>query len=376
MFCSQPCHMHAQLTLLKLSKLPSRSPKLLHPFLPCCTPAANPDPPRWVYLVNALAVVVYVHLDCLDGKQARRTKSSSPLGQLFDHGCDALSVNLLLANIGVTMSMPCSWGHGIGNFGVSALVGSEALRVGRRIPILEQSYSNCSTGSVGCGAVVESCRFVVMQQVAEGFGCKDERCRGWHILSTAACTHAWTLAAPVRGLQGCELPWRSLTPCSCTPQVMFTWILAQWEEYHTSIMLYGNSYYGVLEANYCIAALHLVTFFVGPWLWRVPATDIIPLKQLEGVRESAGGLSMFFVNNCRLQVAGVYTLHFASHNSRVTGYLHDVQERRGGHCVRSGRQAGRQAEDRQGRQNLEESGGRGRPGVGPTGPSCTLCTGM
>jgi ethanolaminephosphotransferase len=65
---------------------------------------------------------------------------------------------------------------------------------------------------------------------------------------------------------------------------MFTWILAQWEEYHTSIMLYGNSYYGVLEANYCIAALHLVTFIVGPQLWRTPATDVFPFKFLEGVQ--------------------------------------------------------------------------------------------
>ena len=66
---------------------------------------------------------MYVHLDCLDGKQARRTKSSSPLGQLFDHGCDALSVNLLLANIGVSLSMPCSWAHAIGNLGVRRGVG-------------------------------------------------------------------------------------------------------------------------------------------------------------------------------------------------------------------------------------------------------------
>ena len=66
---------------------------------------------------------------------------------------------------------------------------------------------------------------------------------------------------------------------------MFTWILAQWEEYHTSIMLYGNSYYGVLEANYCIAALHLVTFIAGPQRWRMPATAVLPIKLLEGVRE-------------------------------------------------------------------------------------------
>jgi phosphatidylglycerophosphate synthase len=29
--------------------------------------------------------------DAVDGKQARRTNSSSPLGELFDHGCDALA---------------------------------------------------------------------------------------------------------------------------------------------------------------------------------------------------------------------------------------------------------------------------------------------
>lgn len=30
----------------------------------------------------------------MDGKQARRTGNSSPLGLLFDHGCDAFSVGL------------------------------------------------------------------------------------------------------------------------------------------------------------------------------------------------------------------------------------------------------------------------------------------
>ncbi|KAK3015985.1 hypothetical protein RJ639_006681 [Escallonia herrerae] len=29
--------------------------------------------------------------DVVDRKQARRTNSSSPLGELFDHGCDALA---------------------------------------------------------------------------------------------------------------------------------------------------------------------------------------------------------------------------------------------------------------------------------------------
>jgi ethanolaminephosphotransferase len=33
-------------------------------------------------------------LDAIDGKQARRTGSSSALGELFDHGCDAISCRI------------------------------------------------------------------------------------------------------------------------------------------------------------------------------------------------------------------------------------------------------------------------------------------
>jgi ethanolaminephosphotransferase len=33
-------------------------------------------------------------LDEMDGKQARRTQNSSPLGLIFDHGCDAFAMGL------------------------------------------------------------------------------------------------------------------------------------------------------------------------------------------------------------------------------------------------------------------------------------------
>ncbi len=120
-------------------------------------------------------MVLYTLLDCLDGKQARRTGTSSPLGQLFDHGCDALSVNMLLANIACSLSIGCSWAHALGNLGV-----------------------------------------------------------------------------------------------------MFTWVLAQWEEYHTGLMLYGNSFYGVLECNYTLASVHLVTLALGPEFWRTPLVELLP----------------------------------------------------------------------------------------------------
>ncbi|EXX70389.1 Choline/ethanolaminephosphotransferase [Rhizophagus irregularis] len=47
--------------------------------------------PRWLYLSFPLGIWLYSTFDNVDGKQARRTGSSSPLGELFDHGCDALN---------------------------------------------------------------------------------------------------------------------------------------------------------------------------------------------------------------------------------------------------------------------------------------------
>lgn len=38
-----------------------------------------------------MGLFIYQSLDAIDGKQARRTGTSSPLGELFDHGCDSLS---------------------------------------------------------------------------------------------------------------------------------------------------------------------------------------------------------------------------------------------------------------------------------------------
>ena len=49
----------------------------------------------WIYIYLAIAIFVYQLLDNLDGKQARRTGTSSVLGELFDHGCDAVTWALL-----------------------------------------------------------------------------------------------------------------------------------------------------------------------------------------------------------------------------------------------------------------------------------------
>ncbi|XP_011871640.1 PREDICTED: cholinephosphotransferase 1 isoform X4 [Vollenhovia emeryi] len=55
------------------------------------SPDARVEPPRWACFVCALGLFVYQSLDAIDGKQARRTGTSTPLGELFDHGCDSIS---------------------------------------------------------------------------------------------------------------------------------------------------------------------------------------------------------------------------------------------------------------------------------------------
>ncbi|CEP11214.1 hypothetical protein [Parasitella parasitica] len=58
-------------------------------FVP--TMEAEDAGPAWIYFSFALGLWLYSTFDNVDGRQARRTGTSSPLGELFDHGCDAIN---------------------------------------------------------------------------------------------------------------------------------------------------------------------------------------------------------------------------------------------------------------------------------------------
>ncbi|OJI84155.1 hypothetical protein ASPTUDRAFT_75781 [Aspergillus tubingensis CBS 134.48] len=73
--------------------------------------------PSWLYYSFALGMWMYSTLDNVDGKQARRTGTSSGLGELFDHGIDSL--NCTLASLLETAAM----GYGSSQLGAyTALV--------------------------------------------------------------------------------------------------------------------------------------------------------------------------------------------------------------------------------------------------------------
>lgn len=61
--------------------------------------------PKWVYFSFAFELFMYQTLDALDGLQARRTKSSSPLGELFDHCVDAINTTLGVISFAAVLNM-------------------------------------------------------------------------------------------------------------------------------------------------------------------------------------------------------------------------------------------------------------------------------
>ena len=63
--------------------------------------------PCWVCFLNGVCLFIYQTLDNLDGRQARRTGNSSPLGQFFDHGCDAITGVLEMMKVAATLGMGC-----------------------------------------------------------------------------------------------------------------------------------------------------------------------------------------------------------------------------------------------------------------------------
>lgn len=67
------------------------------------SPGAREEVPRWLFLLCALGIFIYQTLDACDGKQARRTGSSNPLGELFDHGCD--SVSTVFVSLGICIAV-------------------------------------------------------------------------------------------------------------------------------------------------------------------------------------------------------------------------------------------------------------------------------
>ncbi|KAJ9202954.1 hypothetical protein DTO032I3_3328 [Paecilomyces variotii] len=80
-------------------------------------PTLDQDCPPWVYATWALGLWLYQTFDAVDGMQARRTKQSGPLGELFDHGVDACNTALGVLIFSAAMNLGQTWATVLTLFG-------------------------------------------------------------------------------------------------------------------------------------------------------------------------------------------------------------------------------------------------------------------
>ncbi|ODM18471.1 hypothetical protein SI65_06342 [Aspergillus cristatus] len=80
-------------------------------------PTLDQDCPPWVYASCALGLFLYQTFDAVDGMQARRTRQSGPLGELFDHSVDACNTALGVLIFCSTMNFGQSWATVLTLFG-------------------------------------------------------------------------------------------------------------------------------------------------------------------------------------------------------------------------------------------------------------------
>jgi ethanolaminephosphotransferase len=115
----------------------------------------------WVNIACGITLFLYQTLDAMDGKHARRTRNGSPLGQLFDHGCDALSTPICGIILSTTMQIGSN---------VTAIY----VLVGSQIPFFIAQLAESRTGTLqhsmgGIFGVTEAQLLTIFTHIASAF---------------------------------------------------------------------------------------------------------------------------------------------------------------------------------------------------------------
>ncbi|RHZ56005.1 aminoalcoholphosphotransferase [Aspergillus thermomutatus] len=82
-------------------------------------PTLDHDCPPWVYATCAIGLFLYQTFDAVDGMQARRTRQSSPLGELFDHSVDACNTALGVVIFAGVTNLGQTWATILSLFGAT-----------------------------------------------------------------------------------------------------------------------------------------------------------------------------------------------------------------------------------------------------------------
>ena len=146
--------------------------------------------PRWFFFFETFCYFMYRMLDEMDGKQARRTGNASPLGLMFDHGCDSVSIGFQCMVIGKCLQIDDNWAAVLTTIGVCSSF---------YFTTLEEYYSGAMILPIGNGVTDGSLPIYIMFLAMGCFGNDVWRTpmanAGTPFEVTAVDVFAWALIA-------------------------------------------------------------------------------------------------------------------------------------------------------------------------------------
>ena len=106
-------HLHAPLFVPLVRVLPRRiTPNMVTVFghaavwITFVVALSRQQPGAWIFASLGVAYLTYALADCIDGMFARHTGRTSRLGELLDHGFDAISLPLVSLGVGIATRLP------------------------------------------------------------------------------------------------------------------------------------------------------------------------------------------------------------------------------------------------------------------------------
>ncbi|KAI9023573.1 hypothetical protein CLU79DRAFT_749167 [Phycomyces nitens] len=267
-------------------------------FILIWVPDLGTEGPSWIYFSFAAGLWLYSTFDNVDGRQARRTGTSSPLGELFDHGCDALNCVYVV----LLQSASLGLGH-TGQVGVLLVV----TVVGFYLSTVEEYYTGVLyLGYVNGpteGIIVSCLAFVVSGFYGAGawqLEVVDTAWFGWlgeflpegatfaHLFvwgmffffivtHCPVCLYAIHKACVEKNISSCKTFYNTLYPIISYSLAVYFWLSSPYssllQDQHVILFsLYFNVLFGLIASSIILAHLTKSDFpvFTGllsmPWL--------------------------------------------------------------------------------------------------------------
>jgi len=295
------------------------------------SPTMSDSVPSWVSLYNCFVLFVYQTMDAIDGKHARRTKASSPLGQLFDHGCDSLATLFIV--------LPCS---SVAQLGPAISI---LLLLCNQIPFFAAQWEEYHTHSMRTNVnnflgVTEGQHSVMMVYIASFIFGNDiwswqfgpwSLCQMKYVLSIIFLFTCITMVSSNYNMVMTKAEDKGKAILQFLPLLLHVALAALWGQ---TLVFISNPWLGVSSVGG--AGSHLTTQMIVCGLthmdYDVKQWTVIVLPALVLISYVGVGSAL-----ATCLVAGYFMLVYGCIANYISGVIHDITHHLGIYCLKLGK---------------------------------------